>query len=194
MNHLAHFALTDGKPLVVVGSFLGDHVKGRVDKQYDGDLAKGIRLHRAIDSFTDSHTVVSRSLGRFDPPFRRYAGILTDIAFDYFLANQWQEYYSTRLEEFSRHTLSLLVTHRDLLPDSVGQSARRMYEHNAMAGYVSEQFVEQSFKHISTRLSRENPLAFAFEEFVKLRIPLQQDFAEFYPDLMNYCDQWLKDR
>ena len=57
-----------------LGSLLGDFVHGRIPDDLRANVADGIRLHRAIDVFTDGHPVVTALRGRFVAPFRRYAG------------------------------------------------------------------------------------------------------------------------
>ena len=117
MNHLAHFALAGPETGLLVGGFLGDYIKGRLENRFSPDIERGIRLHRAIDRYTDSHLVVKHSYTRFDPRFRRYAGIITDIAFDHLLAQDWHRYYNEPLESYSAGTLEKLLAHKDMLTD-----------------------------------------------------------------------------
>ena len=44
----------------VLGNFIGDEVKGKAYHNYPNDIAVGIKMHRAIDNFMDSHPVVKR--------------------------------------------------------------------------------------------------------------------------------------
>ena len=194
MNHLAHFALTDQKPLTLVGSFLGDYVKGRLNGEFAKSIERGIKLHRAVDAFTDRNAIVRQSYERFDREFRRYAGIMTDVIYDHLLARLWRDYYDSQLEQFSRGTLETLLDHAELLPDRAHQTAIRMLELNAMAKYGTEAFIENSFVHLSGRLSRTNPLDIAFDQYAQHRQGLESDFRDFYPELVAFCDHWQKTR
>ena len=191
MNHLAHFALTDNSPDTLVGSFLGDYVKGRLKGEYPHAVERGIRLHRAIDAFTDSHPIVKRSHLRFDRAFYRYGGIMTDIIYDYFLARSWQRYHHTALHQFSRQTLATLLAYRHTLPGRANRTAVRMYEMNALAGYGSEAYIERSFIYLSNRLTRRNPLDLGFLQFLEHRHALKGDFADFYPELSVFSRDWM---
>ena len=75
----------------MVGGFLGDYIKGRLENRFSLEIERGIRLHRAIDQYADSHPTVKDSYERLDPKFRRYAGIITDIVFDHLLALNWSK-------------------------------------------------------------------------------------------------------
>ena len=55
MNYLGHLCLSDDSPECIVGNLLGDFVKGRPEGRFPPGVVRGIRLHRAIDGFTDGH-------------------------------------------------------------------------------------------------------------------------------------------
>lgn len=64
MNYLAHIYLSGDDPLITMGNFMADGIKGKQYKTYLPQLQKGILLHRSIDSFTDSHPIVKQSTKR----------------------------------------------------------------------------------------------------------------------------------
>lgn len=67
MNFLAHIYLSDDKPLLQIGNFIADSVKGRQVELYPPTIQEGIRLHRAIDAYTDAHPTVAQSVARLRP-------------------------------------------------------------------------------------------------------------------------------
>lgn len=69
-------------------------------------------------------------------------------------------------------------------------AARRMHSVNALAEYHREQFVINAFAHVSTRLSRTNPLTGAFDASQPHLHAIGEDLAVFYPALMDFCDEW----
>jgi len=76
----------------MLGSLIGDFVRGRIDPALPPKVRAGIALHRAIDAYTDAHADVAAARALFEPPFRRYAGILLDMWFDHLLARQWARF------------------------------------------------------------------------------------------------------
>ena len=62
MNFLAHLYLSGSDPMVKVGNFIGDHVKGNAYQNYEIGIQQGILLHRKIDFFTDTHPLVKQSV------------------------------------------------------------------------------------------------------------------------------------
>ena len=190
MNHLAHLALAGDRPEMVIGNFLGDYVKGLLQNRFGPEIDRGIRLHRAIDAFTDQHPQVIMAAGRFTPPFRRYSGILLDVMFDYLLAQSWSDYYEISLEHFSHRVLSLLVENSEHLPSPARQAAKRMHQLNSLANYGELRFLEKTFSHLSQRLTRSNPIAEAVVPCLELLPEIREDFKSFYPKLQVFCDDW----
>ena len=190
MNHLAHLALAGESPQLIVGGFLGDFVKGRLENRFQPGIETGIRLHRAIDAFTDHNPKVRLAASRFEVSLRRYSGILLDVLFDHLLAKEWGNYYEDDLEKFSQHVLSLLVDNSDHLPSEALEVAIKMRRVNSLANYGEVRFLENAFENISRRLTRKNPVADSVDSCLALLPDLQQDFQEFYPELMHYCADW----
>ena len=58
MNYLAHLYLADDSPESIIGNLLGDFLKGQGTEGYSDEIKKGIRLHKSVDTYTDSHPIV----------------------------------------------------------------------------------------------------------------------------------------
>jgi len=86
MNFLAHLYLSGESEKIMVGNFMADYVKGRKFENYKDEIRKGILLHRSIDSYTDSHPLVSQSGQYFRGTYRKYSAVITDLIYDHFLA------------------------------------------------------------------------------------------------------------
>ncbi|MFT5372684.1 MAG: acyl carrier protein phosphodiesterase, partial [Bacteroidia bacterium] len=101
MNFLAHLYLANGDDDLMLGALLGDFVRGRRAMwSYPFATREGIRLHRKIDKINDSSIQVRALQKKFPKEFRRYSGIIIDLAFDYELANSWSSHSSCSLAEF----------------------------------------------------------------------------------------------
>src|SRR5688500_9069105 len=102
MNFLAHAYLSFNDADILAGNLISDYVKGKKQYDYSIMILNGIRLHRAIDDFTDSHAAVKKAKEVFRDPYRLYAGAFVDIAFDHFLAIDKNEFPEGALELFSK--------------------------------------------------------------------------------------------
>src|SRR5215813_13839544 len=117
MNLLAHALLASPDAELMLGSLIGDFVRGRVDPALPPKVRAGIALHRAVDAYTDAHADVAAARALFEPPFRRYAGILIDVWFDHLLARQWARYGEDELDAFSDRVRDLLAVNSSLVPE-----------------------------------------------------------------------------
>jgi acyl carrier protein phosphodiesterase len=186
VNHLAHCYLSDGSDLELVGGLMGDFVKGRLESlDYPRPVLNALRLHRHIDSTTDAHARVRTSRDRFDPEFRRYAGILTDVFYDHFLARHWARYHETPLADFARRVYDALDIHEELLPERLKLFAVYMRQRNLLLNYRELDTIDQSLKGIASRLSRANPVGSARTQLEKHYDGLESDFHAFFPDVVR---------
>lgn len=194
MNHLAHFHLASLNRHIdpcesMIGSFLGDYVKGQLSGEYPAGIEAGIELHRRIDAYTDRHAVVKLGYQTFEPPLRRYAPIITDLVYDHFLAKNWDEHYHTSLEEFNRHIFDLCEDLMHHLPKNASITLSTMRHRSTLLNTVDPDFIKYSLKHISTRLKRANPLADAYNQVLGTMPSLEKHFSAFFPEVQAFATQ-----
>ena len=146
MNYLAHAHLSFGQPQILVGNMISDFVKGKKQFDYSLPIQKGIKLHRSIDSFTDEHAVTKEMKQVFRPAYGLYAGAFTDIVYDYFLANDKNEFASTAaLEQFSHEVYAILENQLAGLPLLFQQMFPYMRSHNWLYNYRNKWGIQKSF-------------------------------------------------
>ena len=81
MNFLAHIYLSGDNDLIKIGNFMADGIRGKEYENYPDAIQKGILLHRAIDTYTDSHDVFRQSTKRLHEKYHHYAA----ACFSFFL-------------------------------------------------------------------------------------------------------------
>jgi len=183
MNLLAHFYLADLTATSAAGQLLGDRVKGRLDGRLDADIERGIRLHRAIDSFTDSHRLTADLRRRFAPPLRRYGGILVDIGFDYCLSRDWTRYSNTPLPTFARQVVNQA---RREWPATAAPAPDTGLA-RALATYGQPHGLQCALDSVDRRLRRPSPLPEALPALMAQQTHLQAAFDVFFPELCVYA-------
>ena len=109
MNFLAHLYLSGNNKEVILGNFIADAVKGKELNRYKEQVQVGIRLHRAIDTYTDKHPVVEKSKERLRGKYHKYAGVIVDMFYDHFLAANWNEYSNEPLNKFTSNAYRILI-------------------------------------------------------------------------------------
>ena len=191
MNHLAHALLAGDDEGLRLGGLMGDFVHGQPDPALPERVIAGIRLHRAIDVYTDSHPEVAQARALLPPPFRRYGGILLDMWFDHLLARDFPRWSEQRLEAYSAGVRDLLDRHLPLLPPGLQRFRHYMEAHALPGGYARPEEVAAALDGISRRLSRANPVSGALPVLAGLDRPLQARFESFFPQLRAFAAQWI---
>ena len=186
MNYLAHLYLSDDDAESLVGSLMGDFVKGRIDDELPERVRSGVWLHRRVDSFTDAHPVVQRSKARIAPEFRRYAGILIDMFYDHFLARHWPDYAAQPLEHFSRRVYGILADRQHTFPSHMQRSMAYMVNNDLLMSYLEVTGIEHALIGIEGRLKRPSGLGKAAGELHANYAELLHDFTEFFPELIAF--------
>jgi acyl carrier protein phosphodiesterase len=190
MNHLAHALLADaGGTEFALGSAMGDFIHGRPDPAWPTARRAGLRFHRAIDRYTDAHPEVAAARNLFDPPLRRYAGIMLDVWFDHLLVRGWNRHGSDEsLEHFSRRWLTLLDIHAAEMPESLRGFLAWMHAHGLPAAYGDPATIELVLRGLARRLSRPSPLGNALPFLCAHSRALQKHFDAFFPQLLAQAE------
>lgn len=189
MNFLAHLYLSGESEGVKTGNFIGDYVKGTKFEQYQGDIRRGIVLHRAIDDFTDRNPHFNSAKRLFSPHFRRYAGIVTDVVFDHFLAKKWPEYSTVRLRDFSRHSHAVLLSQYLKLPFRVQQFLPFMIRHRRLESYATLDGLEKALRIMSDYTTLPPGSRQAVETVKMHEEQLTCIFVRFMEEIIDYVEK-----
>lgn len=184
MNHLAHALLADGGDTeFALGSALGDFHRGPPDPTWTAARQAGLRFHRAIDRYTDAHPEVVAARRAFQPPLRRYAGIVLDVWFDHLLVRDWGRYCDESVDTFARRWLQFLDARADELPPDFRRFIAWMHGHGLPAAYGDAATIAEVLRGLAGRLSRPSPIAGALPELEARAVVLQAHFDAFFPEL-----------
>jgi acyl carrier protein phosphodiesterase len=194
MNYLAHAWLAGDLPADRLGGLIGDFVKGPLPAGLPADVAAGVRLHRQIDVFADTHPAFRRSRERVTPLRRRFGGVMVDMFYDHFLARHWMQYHPLPLEHFSAEMYRLMGIHAPLLPPALAAILPRMREADWLASYRSPDAIAIALDRMAMRLRRANPLPGAGEELRAGYAGFEADFFDFIVDAERFAAEQRRNR
>ncbi len=191
MNYLAHLFLSPPGDDAMLGSLLGDFVKGplvsdSVSTQYGPEILRAIDLHRRVDSFTDAHPVVIDSRNRVSSTRRRFAGIMIDMFYDHFLARYWDEFHHRPLNLFADDFYRILKRRHAQLPERAQRTAHYMVELDWLGSYAQLESVDTALNRMSQRLRRTNTLQGSAQELKDNYADFERDFRRFIPDAGDF--------
>ncbi len=186
MNYLGHLYLSGDTEKVLVGNFIGDYVKGNRYRQFDETIAKGIILHRHIDSFTDQHVKHREAKLYFREEFGHYSGIVIDFLYDHFLACNWDRYSPMSLKWFSKRVHAVLLSNFTQLPLRVQGFLPFLIQHKRLESYATVDGIIQSMQIMGRYSSLPSRSETARAILLENYDALQENFILFMEDAIRY--------
>ena len=190
MNFLAHAYLAGDAHALVVGGVVGDWIKGALPGALPADLARGVALHRAIDSFAETHPAFQASRQRMSPGRRRYAGVLVDIFYDHLLARDWAAHHPHHLGFFCADVYRAIDSRLAHLPDTAHHALRLMASEDWLSSYAQVDGIADVLRRMSRRARQPNPLAGGEEDLLADTDAFARDFAAWLPDAQRFVQAW----
>jgi acyl carrier protein phosphodiesterase len=194
MNYLAHAYLSFGVPQVTAGNLISDFVKGKKKYDYPPAVLTGIQLHRAIDSFTDTHPVTRQAKLIFREAYKLYSGPLVDIVYDHFLANDPLIFPGgeTGLKAFAQKTYEEVGGYTGPVPEPFIRLFHYMRTQDWLSHYRYKQGIVNSFKGLARRavyMGGTDEAALLFESNYGA---LEDCYRDFFPELQEYALRTLQ--
>ncbi len=189
MNYLAHIALSGPEREHQIGGFLGDFVKGSLRGERPVAIEQGIALHRQIDRWGDSQPEVANFYRYFDPPWRRYAGIVCDIYFDHLLAKHWQKLRRDELDKFCCQFYTNLAEVFELLPEGAQRFAQTAPKNSWLQGYQYFHHLPVILHRVGQRFKKPVALEQLVNDLSYNHDAIEKDFFSLFPRLQAFSDQ-----
>lgn len=183
MNFLAHISLSPHRSTEQVGNFLGDFIRGSELQSFESEIVKGVQVHRFIDEYTDNHPVVEDLRETLRSDFRKFAGVVIDVYFDHFLANNWSDYRDDHLPTFADEFYDHLGSFKDVLPLGAERFYGYMTSNKVLTAYGEVEGIGRVLRGMSNRTSFESGMERGAEVLERDYHALSSAFDAFYPDL-----------
>lgn len=190
MNFLAHVQLSGGNAKLMTGNLVADAYKGNKHSQLIREVQLGVLLHRKIDHFTDTNSMVLSMKKVLTPYFNRYAGIALDVYFDHFLSIHWQKFNNSTLSDEIVKFHSSLAQSYEFINDMSREFIEKLIKYNWLNSYGDMDKLEEIFKQMALR--------FGIKELNNSILPLNTHYKEidatfnaFYPLLVEESRQFI---
>lgn len=193
MNFLAHIYLSGTEEDVIIGNFIADGIKGRRYQKFPPAIAKGILLHREIDTFTDSHPIVHQSTARLHQNYGHYSGVIVDILYDHFLAKNWSVYAEVSLDIFVQDFYGLLRKNFTILPPRIQRMMPYMIADNWLLSYASVEGISKILAQMNVRTKGISKMNLATQELKEFYGEFESEFTSFFEELMVFSEKKLRE-
>jgi acyl carrier protein phosphodiesterase len=186
MNFLAHIYLSGENDELRFGNFIGDWIKGNKFMNYEGDVRKGILLHRDIDVYTDEHPMVDRSIVRLRPAYGKHSGVAVDILYDHYLAKNWTDFSEIPLKVFVKEFHKYILKHFFLLPNGARRFAFPFIRNRRLMCYADIECFEDVLKKMAIYTSMPDKVSEAMNIIRFHYDVFEQEFRLFFEDAQDY--------
>lgn len=188
MNYLAHSILSFSDEQLV-GNMIADFIKNNERENFPPEIQKGIKLHRFIDTFTDSHSEIHEAKKFFSPLVRLYSGAFVDVAFDYFTAHHYEE---SSLRKHSEKVYKTLWENEKYLPENFRKMFVKMEQDDWLTNYRQDWGIRFSMQNVLNKakyLEKDLPV---FDIFLNNKEKLGYFFDRFFPEIFSVCEREFK--
>jgi len=193
LNYLAHLYLSQSNTDLMVGNYIADHVKGRDYLTYPEGIQKGIKMHREIDTFTDTHAIPQRGKDRLYNKYGKYSAVLIDMFYDHVLAREWSDYSPIALSTFSRSAYKVLKAQQHLFPPASSRTLDWMSRGDWLSGYATVEGIGRALSGISQRARFDNNMDTSVDALIEFYPEYKAEFAEFLPLMIKHLRPYFKE-
>ena len=189
MNFLAHFVLAGEDDDLLMGNFIADFINGKDYLKFSIPIQKGVEMHRFIDLYTDKHEIF-RQNKRLLKPYRHYSGVILDVFYDHFLANNWTKLFGVSYENFVIDTYRKLDKNSKILPTSAQNSLKSMIKYNWLYHYQFIDGIERVLEGMVKRTKYDSMMDQSIFELVQHYKEFNDSFLNFWEDIYNVTDKY----
>lgn len=173
----------------MVGNFIADGVKGKKYLDFEPEISKGIVMHRAIDTFTDTHEIVKHSKSFFREKYGLYSSVLIDLFYDHFLAKNWQHYSSMPLLFFTEYSYKVFEKYYDAMPERYQHMFPYMQKENWLLNYGHLEGIQRSLTGMSRRIKNNPGIENATWDLRTHYEEVETDFGNYFPELIRHISE-----
>jgi len=121
----------------------------------------------------------------------KFAPVISDIFFDYFLSKHWNKFYAEDLDEFCTKVYAVFKQHWDDYPPPMQQLLHSMITKNWLRFYGEKAAIEKALYHIFLKSKFPNTMDKALKSLNENEVFFETRFLAFYPQLQSACNEFL---
>ncbi|WP_304234841.1 ACP phosphodiesterase [Jiulongibacter sediminis] len=196
MNYLAHVFLSGQNEAILFGNMLEDFMHGRIDhprnNHLSSEIKKGIKLHRFIDTFTDTHELVKESKKVFQAEIGRYASVTVDVIYDHYLIKNWSAFSDEDFKVFRFRVYDSLVKFKSLMPERLLRTVESMITYDWLKEYEFDEGLSRAFESLNRKIKNGPDMLLSIPIMHENYDLLNEQFLTFFEELKAECELFIE--
>ncbi len=174
--------------MIGLANLVADKIKGKQYLKYNSKIQKGIRLHRTIDSFSDSNTHTHQITKKLFPHYRHYSRVIVDMYFDHFLSNHWENYSRTSLSAYSKEFYAFAIEHKFIFPQNIQLFIDKLVHYDWLMKYQQLDDLQNILRQMEQRLIFPCEISQSINELKANYHYFEKLFLAFFKQINNYLN------
>lgn len=162
---------------------MADSIKGSSYLVLPHFVQKGVLLHRQIDTFTDTHLIVSLCKQKLDDKYRLYKGVIIDVFFDHFLSKNWNKYHQEPIEDYLKKVEYEFHIYKHLLPIEKVLYYEKFLNTSFLYNYDNFDGINQTLKGLEFKIKNTVPLNQAVQDLIINYTYFETQFDSFFTEI-----------
>lgn len=154
--------------------------------QYSPGIQEGIKLHRAIDTFTDRNTVFLKTKERLRHRFAKYAPVVADVFYDHFLAKYWTEFSEIPFRKYTLEAYRHLKEYYPVMPERTQRFYDYMLQYDILFSYAKPEGIDKVMQGMARRATFESGMEHSAEELLLNYEAYENEFRAFFPQIRQH--------
>lgn len=189
MNLLAHLLLSCEDEDLMIGNFIADFIRNKEVANYSETIQKGIFLHRKIDTFTDTHPLFRQGTKRLHSEHGKYAPVILDVLYDYILCQNWDQYSTISIIDFTQKAYEILTRRLHELPQKLQTRLPIWIENDWLIQYGTEDGLRFTFQKMDERTKFPSHFVDAVDHLKAYYDLYEAEFNLFFPALIALVEE-----
>ena len=164
---------------------MGDHIKGKMKANFPEYIQDGIKLHRLIDTYTDSHEIVRSHCNIMEPKLGHLSGVAMDMIYDSVLVTNWEHFSKVPVTEFIQGTYEEIQVYSEYFTPKFALMFSYMRRDNWLLEYGNEAGMLKALNGLSNRISFDNDLPACWEVYQENKTEITDGFKLFVSDIQS---------
>lgn len=173
---------------MLIGNFMTDFLKKKEEGNYSGRVLDGIKLHRQIDSYTDSHPASLELRAMLRKRHGKYASVVVDLVWDYYLSTNWKLFSGSSLPDFNKGIYEILAKRKEELPIKLREKIDKMMENDFLMAYANKDNMSVSLAWMDKRVNFSSAFKDAVLDIEENHDRIDELFKRFFPDLIAHSE------